>query len=169
VNAITAKVMTINLAADINLTSMIMITNINGLVINGNGFKIDGQSIVRCFSIAGASTNVTMNSLTISNGLATGITPTVGSGGALYISDHALVSLNSCSVLNSQSAVLDGGGVYVGESSTLVMNACSLFNNRPLETAERSAWCHPPRRYRIALCSATALGQEGRWQSMHQP
>jgi hypothetical protein len=39
------------LAADITLTATIVISGLKGVVINGNGFKVDGNNSVRCFSI----------------------------------------------------------------------------------------------------------------------
>ena len=59
---------TIEVAADIYLSSEIDIDGITGLVINGNGFKIDGQGYVTsCMWIEGGS-EVTMNQLTVTNG-----------------------------------------------------------------------------------------------------
>ena len=62
---------TIELAADIYLSSQIDIDGITGLVINGNGFKIDANASSsdprRCMYIDGGS-QVTMNQLTVSGG-----------------------------------------------------------------------------------------------------
>jgi hypothetical protein len=58
---------TIDIAADLLLTSSIAISGITDLVINGNGFKVDGQGSVRCFIIDGASA-VTISDLIITNG-----------------------------------------------------------------------------------------------------
>ena len=62
---------TIELAADIYLSSQINIDGITGLVINGNGFKIDARASSsdrrRCMYIDGGS-QVTMNKLTVTGG-----------------------------------------------------------------------------------------------------
>ena len=62
---------TIELAADIYLSSQIDIDGITGLVINGNGFKIDAGASSsdqrRCMYIDGGS-QVTMNQLTVTGG-----------------------------------------------------------------------------------------------------
>ena len=62
---------TIELAADIYLSSQIDIDGITGLVINGNGFKIDAGASSsdqrRCIYIDGGS-QVTMNQLTVTGG-----------------------------------------------------------------------------------------------------
>ena len=62
---------TIELAADIYLSSQIDIDGITGLVINGNGFKIDAGASSsdqrRCMYIDGGS-QVTMNQLSVTGG-----------------------------------------------------------------------------------------------------
>ena len=58
---------TMEVTADIDLSSQIEIDGITGLVINGNGYKIDGQGSVRCMMIEGGS-EVTINELTVTNG-----------------------------------------------------------------------------------------------------
>ena len=62
---------TIELAADIYLSSTIIIRGITGIVINGNGFKIDAGADYynqrRCMYIDGGS-QVTMNQLTVTGG-----------------------------------------------------------------------------------------------------
>ena len=59
---------TIEITADIYLTSTISIYNKNNLVINGNGHKVDGQGVAQCFYISGSTSVVEVNDLTITNG-----------------------------------------------------------------------------------------------------
>ena len=62
---------TMEVTADIYLSSQIEIDGITGLVINGNGFKIDAGASSsdqrRCMYIDGGS-QVTMNQLTVTGG-----------------------------------------------------------------------------------------------------
>ena len=64
---------TIEVAADIYLSSQIVIYGITGLIINGNGFKIDAGASYSdrrgCIGIAGGS-QVTMSQLTVTGGYA---------------------------------------------------------------------------------------------------
>ena len=59
---------TIDLAANINLTSSVKIVNTVGLLIEGNGFKVDGQHNGSCFAIHSGSKNIIFRNLTIMNG-----------------------------------------------------------------------------------------------------
>ena len=68
--------MAISLTGDINLTDYrlidysytgIVIENVTGLVVDGNGFSIDGGSRMRCLYI-GIGTEVEIKNLTIKNG-----------------------------------------------------------------------------------------------------
>ena len=58
---------TISIGADIFLTSTVKLNGVTDLVINGNGYKIDGQNLVLCFIISSGS-SVELNELIISNG-----------------------------------------------------------------------------------------------------
>jgi hypothetical protein len=62
-----ANSVTIVFAADILLTSEVSIDGLTGLVINGKGFKIDGNNAVRCFRID-IGTEVAFANLTITRG-----------------------------------------------------------------------------------------------------
>jgi hypothetical protein len=75
---------TINLGADILLTSTILIGSWTGLVIDGMGlFKVDGQGSVQCFKIDGPDVDgaieVTLQNLIITNGFAVSFRSTVRS------------------------------------------------------------------------------------------
>lgn len=58
---------TISIGADIYITGAVDIQNVISLLIEGRGFKIDGQRKVACFYI-GSARNITLNNLTIANG-----------------------------------------------------------------------------------------------------
>jgi hypothetical protein len=57
----------IKLAAHIMLTAPIAISGLTGVVINGNGFKVDGNNAVRCFKVE-VGAEVFFFNLTITNG-----------------------------------------------------------------------------------------------------
>lgn len=56
----------IELAVDIVLSATVTISGLTGVVINGRGFKVDGNSAVRCFNISTAE--VLFSNLTIADG-----------------------------------------------------------------------------------------------------
>jgi len=56
----------IEMAADIVLAATVTISGLTGVVINGRGFKVDGNSTVRCFYISSAE--VFFSNLTIADG-----------------------------------------------------------------------------------------------------
>ncbi len=56
---------TVDVTEDIYLTATIFIYSVTGLTINGNGFKVDGQGEVRCFSLQ--NSDVALTGLTITN------------------------------------------------------------------------------------------------------
>jgi len=57
----------VSIEANINLTSAVEISNVIGLVILGNGFKIDGQQKGSCFLIESGSSAILSN-MTITHG-----------------------------------------------------------------------------------------------------
>jgi hypothetical protein len=57
--------------AHITLTATITISGLTGVVINGNGFKVDGNNAVRCFKIQGGA-EVSFFNLTITKGYVSG-------------------------------------------------------------------------------------------------
>jgi hypothetical protein len=59
----------IELGADILLTSEVTINGLTGVVIDGKGFKIDGNNSVRCFNIQNGA-EVALTHLTITRGSA---------------------------------------------------------------------------------------------------
>eukprot|EP00613_Pedinella_sp_CCMP2098_P053209 CAMPEP_0171888228 /NCGR_PEP_ID=MMETSP0992-20121227/42894_1 /TAXON_ID=483369 /ORGANISM="non described non described, Strain CCMP2098" /LENGTH=376 /DNA_ID=CAMNT_0012515083 /DNA_START=244 /DNA_END=1371 /DNA_ORIENTATION=+ len=98
-NAAIGTNIVIELTDDIILTATIDILpqytgQYTGLVINGNGKKVDGQTYRRCFYISNKA-EVSFNDLTITNGK--------DNGGGFYIID-ATVSFTSCT-LSSNKAV----------------------------------------------------------------
>ncbi|MGJ8642878.1 MAG: beta strand repeat-containing protein [Luteolibacter sp.] len=94
-----------------------------------NGITIDAAGSSRVFEISSGST-VSMDSLTLTGGNATGASP-ANSGGAIY-SDHATLSLTACT-LSGNSASGIGGGINSdggdGGSATLSLTACTLSGN----------------------------------------
>lgn len=123
--AISSGVNTINLAADIYLISGASIMHAYGMVINGNGYKLDGSSTVRCLTIT--SSRVTLLGLTVENSFASG----ENSGGGVFITSGSTTMIN-CTFRASKAhiggglAVVNGAAViagcsFVGNTATLVM------------------------------------------------
>ncbi len=127
---------TINLTADITGTAQ-MIVNAN-VVINGGGYTLDMNNADRAFFIAGG--NVTINDLTISNGLAQGGDGAyfgggggAGLGGAIFVGSGTylawdgskaasgisvpVVALNGVSFAGNSATGGDGGNGSVGGMS----------------------------------------------------
>ena len=109
------------------------------LTIDGNGSTIDAAMLDRIFDIQGSFT-VTINALTIKNGVARGL---LSLGGGLFIRG-ATVVLNNSVVRDNRVAVEaesrdDGGGIAVLGSfdaatgiatlASLTLNGTSVFNN----------------------------------------
>jgi hypothetical protein len=65
-NAAISNNVTIELLANIALTAPILINGISSLIINGNGFHLDGQTQCQCLNIS--SSEVTLNDVVIMNG-----------------------------------------------------------------------------------------------------
>jgi NACalpha-BTF3-like transcription factor len=84
-------------------TSPIIISQ--SLIINGNGYIINGQSKTRCFHINNNS-KVVFNDLTISNCYSH------ENGGGIYVQgDQSEIILNDC-LITSNTAKINGGGIY---------------------------------------------------------
>ena len=149
----------ITLVADIALTqSTIPISNASArLVIDGAGFSVDGQGIkgVRPFEI-GAGTVVYMKNITITGGVAKGVTTIEDSGGGIYnrgtltLADSTITGnrapysgggLNNRGALNLISSTLSdnlagyfGGGVRSWEGS-LTVTGCIITGNQATHQA----------------------------------
>jgi hypothetical protein len=107
------------LGADIYLTSHISIYGIYSLLIDGDGYKIDGQNSVRCLYVAGVSTNIYLTNLVITNGNSY-------YGGGLLVMTDCFVSLSNSSIVANSGTY--GGGIRV-YYATLEMDGCSVGNN----------------------------------------
>lgn len=109
---------TINLAADIILTATIKINNIHDLVINGNEFKVNGNTKYGCFNLV--ESQVAFINIFIVNGKAT-------NGGGIYM-EKVVASMINCTVSNNV-VTASGGGLYINIGSTLSMANCIVANN----------------------------------------
>jgi CSLREA domain-containing protein len=109
------------------------------MTIDGNGSTVDGSGLDRVFDVSGAFT-LTVNNLTITNGLASGF---LSLGGGLSI-HGANVVLNACTVIGNSTASEagsrdDGGGIAVIGSynaatgitslASLTLNNSAVTNN----------------------------------------
>jgi CSLREA domain-containing protein len=115
------------------------LTVTDALTIDGNGSSINGAGLDRVLDVQGQFT-VTINSLTITGGVASGF---LSLGGGLNIRGAAVV-LNSCTVTGNSTAVEggsrdDGGGIAVVGSynpatgmatlASLTLNSSTVSNN----------------------------------------
>jgi hypothetical protein len=108
----------------ITLTSGELLVN-DSITISGPGaanLAVDGNTDGRVFHVAPGKT-VTISSLTITNGNASGEFFPDDSGGGVY-NDHAAVTLSDCAI-TSNSAFTFGGGVF-NDHATLTLNNCTL-------------------------------------------
>jgi parallel beta-helix repeat protein len=74
----------------------------------------------RVFEVA-ANTVVTLNSLTIQNGIA-------DVGGGIYVNSGASLTLANCT-LSGNSSTSGGGGIYVNSGASLTLTNCTLSGN----------------------------------------
>jgi predicted outer membrane repeat protein len=113
------------LSASVDIASSgtgITIYNRDELVINGNGFSVDGQRSVRCFFVDTSAASITFNDVTMCN------CASLGDGGAIYISGTvSSLTLNHCSLF-SNSAASGGGGIFAF-GKDLVLNDCTIDDN----------------------------------------
>jgi hypothetical protein len=107
-----------------------------------------GDNTFRIFTLVNSAV-VVISNLTMSNGSSGGLSPrpekagrgshayspsaligdpSFGFGGGIYMGDSGVLTLNNCSILNSQ-ATANGGGVYMRNSSTLHLNRSTIGNN----------------------------------------
>ena len=118
-------------------TSFTSLCPIGNLTIAGAGAQqtlIDGNAQGRVFIVAGASTNVALNGVTIRNGALT-----LGAG----IYNTATLSLTDSVILGNT-----GGGIY--NEGTLMLLNCTVSGNLGVDTAGAS------RITRAQFCSVTA-------------
>lgn len=113
-------------------------TTVSGLVINGNGFKVDGNGFYPIFTIGSSSPlkngfsspltspTVTINNLRFENcwGLI---------GGAMYISSGTVI-MNSCSFINNKADF--AGGLQIGGGTVELINC--VFDGNEAIVGERS-------------------------------
>ncbi|MCB1715938.1 MAG: hypothetical protein KDK05_12490, partial [Candidatus Competibacteraceae bacterium] len=125
VNGAGADTHTITITADINLSASTPQLNNSAateIIINGNGFTVDGQDIsgVRPFEIA-ADTTVAINALTISGGG----NPVGGGGG---INNLGTLTLSNSTV--SGNSATFGGGIYnISVDSTVTLSNSTVSGN----------------------------------------
>ena len=80
----------------------IVIDNIQGFVIDGAGFAINGRGIMRCLYVGGAGTTVELRNLTVTNGSSTGSST---NGGGIYVDQEAAATLTTSPVTNNTAFV----------------------------------------------------------------
>ena len=145
VNATGSSTQVVNIQTDVTLSGPLS-PLFNSVTINGNGHTVSGGGTQRIFmvgvdsatqtsaaatgSIIAQSQNVTINSLTLANGLAQGGAGGggggLGAGGALFVNQSAKVTLSDVSFSGNQAkggaggGRLGGGGGLGGDGGTTV-------------------------------------------------
>ncbi|MEM7119203.1 MAG: choice-of-anchor Q domain-containing protein [Chloroflexota bacterium] len=123
---------TINLSQDITLTANTTAINNSGdatLLINGNGYVVDGAGSYRPFAIQAG--DVSISNITLQNGYSAAIDCGGSSGcaGALFVGSDAIVTLSKATLQNNVSSYGAAVAIYEGqltiEQSTLVGNSAT--------------------------------------------
>jgi hypothetical protein len=94
-----------------------------------NGIVINGNHASRIFEVDSGST-VTLNSLTITNGLVIGgADPHFGDGAGIY--NNGSLTLNQCTVTGNAafSSAVGGGGIFNDSGGNLTLNECTVAGN----------------------------------------
>jgi len=111
----------ISINSTLSINKELTITGGGNVTISGPKnvlFRIDGITITRVFTISN-ETLVTLNGLTITNGLA-------NQGGG--INNTAILTINDC-IVSGNLATASGGGIYNGSAGTLTINNSTVKNN----------------------------------------
>jgi len=115
---------TIELGADIYLTSTIVIINepdrvLVGLVIDGMGvYSVDGGGSVRCFYVSG-DVDMTLQNLIITSGYVSSSSFSASYGAAIYQGSYVVLNMISCFLTSGTASSGYGGGISVGTYATL--------------------------------------------------
>ncbi len=92
------------------------------------GVVVDAGKNSRVFEIA-LESEVTLNSLTLTNGLAS------DNGGGVLLGSGVTLTANNCVISGNSAPYLSGGGgIYAGYNSTLTLNYCTLSDNSAYNT-----------------------------------
>ena len=79
----------------------IVIENVQGFVIDGAGFAINGRGSMRCLYVGGSGTTVELRNLTVTNGSSTGSST---NGGGIYVDQGAAATLTTSPVTGNTAA-----------------------------------------------------------------
>lgn len=127
-NQTATGIYTISVRSDITLNAATTeIDNTNdgvNLVLNGNGYTLDGDGTYRGLTIA-ADTDVTIENLTLQNGYASG-SDLESDGGGIF--NLGILTLNN-STVRDNSAERDVGGIYNRGGTLLVSNSTVSGNS----------------------------------------
>jgi hypothetical protein len=102
-SALSSNDVILELTNDIYLNATVPIFNVSNIVINGNGYFIDGLNQTQCISVR-SSTTIHLNDLIITNG---GEVNFGGKGGLIYISDSISVTLTRCTITNGFAVTIN--------------------------------------------------------------
>ncbi|NCA70189.1 MAG: IPTL-CTERM sorting domain-containing protein [Sphingobacteriia bacterium] len=87
---------------------------------------VDGASSSRVFDISGTGVAVSIDRLTIRNGLASGGFPD-GAGGGIRVRDNASLELSNSTV--SGNSAVDGGGIFAASGAFLTLTNSAVSGN----------------------------------------
>ena len=117
---------TLELSADIGITTSIEISGEEQLTIDGMGlYKVDGQGSMVCFFLSGDATIATFQNLEITGGFGA-VTSSSGKkkAGAIVVVDSVVLSLTRCTISRN------GGGIYISGTAPVVsLTSCIISNN----------------------------------------
>lgn len=91
--------------------------------------KLDGQDAVRCMFIVGSGIKVGLQNLIITNGYASSSSTNGYYGGAIYVGDGALLTMNRCILSSSSVATYgQGAGIYIDHAVVTLVDTVIEFN-----------------------------------------
>ena len=108
-------------------TGIVIPAATTGLVIEGNGFSIDGGVVMRCMYIGNVS-DVEVNNLTITRGNAR-MGPDGADGGGLYLDSDAKANFDNCNFTSNQAG-FEGGAILIDYNATANFQRCQILKNK---------------------------------------
>ena len=115
----------IELSRNITISETVTISERDSLTINGNGFAIDGDMIVRCLSIS--KSVVYLMDLIITNCYLA--KNSIDGGGGGLIIDFSVLSMERCIVFGNVANQSQGGGLFAYSSNVSIVESY-VANNR---------------------------------------
>jgi predicted outer membrane repeat protein len=120
---------TVILSQDIYLTTSISISNVEGFILNGSGFKVDGQQTVSCFTIStNFGVSVFVHDLSVTNGFVYDDSDVGRSAGILMTGGGSLRLFRCFFSRNVANVVRASGGIWM-TGGGIVAVGCVFHDN----------------------------------------